>query len=121
MTRLQKFPSTVAVGVGGLLLGGLIVATVGRDGDAVGDPKVLSDADIANEVVQAGELVTWELEPGEICMRWGKRFQVCDAVSNEKPPAIGLGPDDLPPTPLGLPGPIAPPDGRTTHPVRPSD
>lgn len=120
MAKMQRLSSFVAVGSVGLLLGGLIVSTFGEGGSAVGS---LSDAEIANEVVQAGELVTWELEPGEVCMRWGRRFQVCDTVSEERPPTIGLGPDDPPPTPLGLPlGPIAPPNqNQSTVPVRPTD
>ena len=51
----------------------------------------------------AGDLTTWESAPGEVCMRWGDRFQACDTISTNPPPAIGLTPDSPPPQPLSLP------------------
>ncbi len=111
--RVQSGVLVAAAGVAGTLLGGLIVITLGRGGGA------LADAEIAREVAEAGELITWELEPGIVCMRWGKRFQACDTVRNDPPPPIGLGRDEAPPTPLGSPrGRTPPPDRGSTGPPR---
>ena len=97
MAKLGSARALVTGGLIGILIGALAMAILTGAGDET------SDVEIANEVVGAGELVTWEPEQGQICMRWGKRFQACDSVQEEPPQPIGLGPDDPPPTPLSLP------------------
>jgi hypothetical protein len=99
-------PRALVVATGlGVVFGALLVAGL----HAVGDGT--SDGEIVNEVLGAGEVVTWEAEQGEVCMRWGERFQACDYLSEGPPPPI-----DPPPTPLALPEERPPPDDRFTSP-----
>lgn len=97
MAKLGSARALVTGGLTGIVIGALVTAILPGAGDET------SDVEIANEVVGAGELVTWEPERGQICMRWGKRFQACDSLQEEPPAPIGLDPDEPPPTPLGLP------------------
>ncbi len=95
--RQLAFAVVVGVGLGALTVG------------ALGAPGERDDAEIANEVMAAGDLTTWESAPGEVCMRWGHRFQACDTISADPPLATGLTPDDPPPQPLSLPRDAPPP------------
>ncbi len=94
----------VATGLG-VVIGALLMAGLGVVGDGT------SDVEIANEVIGAGEVVTWEPEQGEVCMRWGERFQACDSLSEEPPPPV-----DPPPTPLAGPEERPPLEDRFTGP-----
>ncbi len=99
---VRQLALAVVVGIG---LGALTVGALG----GLGEPD---DAEIANDVMAAGDLTTWESAPGEVCMRWGDRFQACDKISTNPPPAIGLTPDSPPPQPLSLPRDPPPPHRR---------
>ncbi len=96
---VRQLAFAVVVGVG---LGALTVAALGGLGER-------DDAEIANAVMAAGDLATWNSGPGEVCMRWGDRFQACDTISTNPPLGIGLTPDDPPPQPLSLPRDAPPP------------
>ena len=60
--RQLAFAVVVGAGLGALTVG------------ALGGPGERDDAEIANEVMAAGDLTTWQSAPGEVCMRWGDRF-----------------------------------------------